>query len=174
MGACRRAFERLHGALHSLRACLEAGEGTSFAFDPQLGYLTSCPSKLGTAMRLSVTAKLPALAGHHALLLEAMARRLGLVATLPSASNGLRAGEVQLSNAAVLGPSEVELLEAVVLGVHTVCEMEKAAARHDRARLDLIMAGVPQQWAPRAIPNLKDVQLPAPRPGYRPALLSGA
>lgn len=35
--------------------------GVNFSYDPHLGYITSCPTNLGTAMRASVHIKLPLL-----------------------------------------------------------------------------------------------------------------
>ena len=36
-------------------------ESLNFAFDPELGFLTQCPTNLGTGMRASVMLHLPAL-----------------------------------------------------------------------------------------------------------------
>lgn len=52
-------FERLS------RACAHIEKVAKFAHDEHLGYITSCPTNLGTALRASVHIKLPKLGGHH-------------------------------------------------------------------------------------------------------------
>jgi protein-arginine kinase len=52
-------------------------QGTSFNYDRHLGYLTSCPSRLGTALAITVTARLAELAKRPAML-DDLASRLGL------------------------------------------------------------------------------------------------
>jgi arginine kinase len=48
-------FERL------CRACTEIEKVAKFSHDHHLGYITSCPTNLGTALRASVHIKLPKL-----------------------------------------------------------------------------------------------------------------
>ena len=48
-------FERLSRAIKHLESAIK------FAYDEHLGYITSCPTNLGTAMRASVHIKLPLL-----------------------------------------------------------------------------------------------------------------
>jgi protein arginine kinase len=50
-----QAYELASSADDELEACLD------FAFSPQLGYLTACPTNLGTASRMSVMLHLPGL-----------------------------------------------------------------------------------------------------------------
>lgn len=52
----KAVFERLSRACETLQKTL------TFAFNDHLGYLTSCPTNLGTALRASVLIKLPNLA----------------------------------------------------------------------------------------------------------------
>lgn len=51
----REVFERL------VRGVNKIGENIQFAHDDHLGYVTSCPSNLGTGLRASVHIKLPKL-----------------------------------------------------------------------------------------------------------------
>lgn len=53
--ALAEAYELASQADDELEACLD------FAFSPQLGYLTACPTNLGTASRMSVMLHLPGL-----------------------------------------------------------------------------------------------------------------
>ncbi len=43
------------------RACNHISKEMEFALDPQFGFITSCPTNLGTALRASVHIKLPKL-----------------------------------------------------------------------------------------------------------------
>lgn len=52
-GDIKEVFERLSRAIATMEKMLK------FAFDDQLGWLSSCPTNLGTAMRASVHIKLP-------------------------------------------------------------------------------------------------------------------
>lgn len=51
-----KAYERISGIDDGL------ARSVSFAYDEKLGYLTACPSNLGTGMRASVMMFLPGLA----------------------------------------------------------------------------------------------------------------
>ena len=56
----RQVFERLMLALQKFEKVAK------FAYDDHLGYITSCPTNLGTAMRASVHIKLPLLGKNKA------------------------------------------------------------------------------------------------------------
>ena len=49
-----------YDALDGMEAALQA-KGRSFVFDDRRGYLTTCPSNLGTGMRASVLLRIPLL-----------------------------------------------------------------------------------------------------------------
>lgn len=89
-----------------------------WAFSEELGYLATCPTNLGTAMRASVMLHLPALAatGRLAALLAELGK-VGVVARGLYGEGSAAAGNLfQVSNQTSLGPSEPELaahLEAV-------------------------------------------------------------
>lgn len=51
----KNVFERLS------RACSHIEKTIKFSFDDHLGYITSCPTNLGTALRASVHIRLPKL-----------------------------------------------------------------------------------------------------------------
>jgi len=55
----REVFERL------ARGAGELEKIAKFAHDDHLGFITSCPTNLGTGLRASVHIKLPKLGGHH-------------------------------------------------------------------------------------------------------------
>lgn len=51
----KKVFDRLCRAIDHIE------ESMKFSFDEKLGYITSCPTNLGTALRASVHIKLPKL-----------------------------------------------------------------------------------------------------------------
>lgn len=87
----------------------------SFAFDRQLGYLTACPTNIGTGLRASVMLHLPMLT-----ILKQMGKVNQLASKLGLTIRGIY-GEgseaqgylYQLSNQVTLGRTEQEILEAV-------------------------------------------------------------
>lgn len=89
------------------------GETLDFAFDPEFGYLTQCPTNLGTGMRASVMLHLPALAEGGAMTrISANLSKLGL--TLRGTygeGSGVAGSQYQLSNQITLGLSEAEAVE---------------------------------------------------------------
>lgn len=97
------------------------------AYDERLGYLTACPTNLGTGMRASVMLFLPALtqSGKIAELEEEVARK-GL--TIRGAyGEGTRAEGYyyQVSNEVTLGVSEYQILHSVEEIVVAICKAER-------------------------------------------------
>lgn len=95
------------------RADTELGQRLAFAFHPQFGYLTSCPTNVGTGLRCSVLIHLPGL-----VLTKEINRVLQGLAQVGLTHRGLygEGSEVvgnffQLSNQTTLGQSEAELLD---------------------------------------------------------------
>lgn len=104
-------------------------EKFDFAFDRNLGYLTQCPTNLGTGMRASVMLHLPAITANGQISkLQTTISRLGL--TLRGAfseGNGTIGDMYQLSNQITLGISEksaIENLKAITL---QLCAQERQA-----------------------------------------------
>lgn len=101
----------------------------SFAFLPDLGYLTSCPTNVGTALRASCMLHLPGL-----VLTKRVNKILELLARLSFTTRGLF-GEgtqalgnfFQISNQVSLGLSEEELIENLSGIVNQVKEQEEQA-----------------------------------------------
>ncbi len=98
----------------------ELGQQLGFAYDPRYGYLTACPTNVGTGMRASVMVHLPGLA-----MLEQLGEVFATLGKLGLAARGMygegsqaRGNLFQLSNQITLGPSEEDLasnLHAVAL-----------------------------------------------------------
>ncbi len=120
-----KAYERL--------CAIDDGLGTeyNFAFDERLGYLTACPSNLGTGMRASVMMFLPGLAYSGALkkLLPKL-RANGLTVRGAFGEGTTAEGCVyQVSNERTLGVSEEEILKAVEAIAENLIELEYEARR---------------------------------------------
>ena len=97
-----------------------------FAYDSDLGYLTACPSNVGTGMRISVMMHLPALsmAGHIKQLERGLAK-LGLTMRGMFGENSENVGGCyQISNQSTLGESESDILERLARLIDQVIEHE--------------------------------------------------
>lgn len=110
-----------------------------FAFDDRLGYLTQCPTNLGTGMRASLMMHLPALefTGMIAELYKAVSK-IGLVFRGLYGEGSKPKGAIyQLSNQITLGISEADALQNLTSIAGQVIEQEKeAASRLDRPMLE--------------------------------------
>ncbi len=84
-----------------------------FAFDERLGYLTQCPSNLGTGMRASLMLHLPALQEKGIVQqLSATVSKLGLtIRGIYGEGSGSKGAIYQLSNQVTLGITETEAIE---------------------------------------------------------------
>ncbi len=103
-------------------------ENAKLAFDIKLGYLTQCPTNLGTGMRASVLLHLPALSGTAVSRLATTVAKLGMTLR-PAFGEGNRAmGDIfQLSNQVTLGISEQAALQNLNSIALQIAEQEKQA-----------------------------------------------
>lgn len=101
------------------------------AFDEKLGYLTHCPTNLGTGMRASVMLFLPALTkGGYIPSLSHQLSKLGLtVRGLYGEGSASHASIWQISNQITLGISEEDILRKLEDTVGTIIEKERALRR---------------------------------------------
>lgn len=100
-----------------------------FAFRDDLGYLTACPTNLGTAMRASCLVHLPALgmAGAVSKVLESLGRA-GLTARGLYGEGTYVIGDFfQISNATGFGRTEAEILNALERALGSLVHKEKDA-----------------------------------------------
>lgn len=113
------------------------------AFDSKYGYLTACPTNLGTGLRASVMMFLPALteSGKIGALIEEVAK-LGLtVRGLYGEGSNAEGYMYQISNEVTLGVSEYDILREVEETVIDICraerdEMERIYVRHELKTMD--------------------------------------
>jgi protein arginine kinase len=102
-----------------------------FAFDEQYGYLTSCPTNVGTGIRASVMVHLPALAMTQQLgkLFPAITQ-VGLAVRGIYGEGSEALGQLyQVSNQVTLGQSEEEILDKLQGVVRQMIEHEQLARR---------------------------------------------
>ncbi|MBN8210754.1 protein arginine kinase [Bacillus sp. NTK071] len=112
-----------------------------YAFDERRGYLTSCPTNVGTGMRASVMLHLPALVLTQQLnhIIPAI-NQLGLVVRGSYGEGSEALGNIfQISNQITLGKTETDIIEDLQGVVMQVIEKERAARRAllDNSRIEL-------------------------------------
>lgn len=89
------------------------GEQVDYAFSPRLGYLTACPSNVGTAIRASVMLHLPALVMSKQIdkVFQAVTKINLVVRGLYGEGTQASGNFYQISNQSTLGRTEREILE---------------------------------------------------------------
>lgn len=119
----------------------EIKKNLDVAFDPKLGYLTSCPTNLGSAMRASVMLFLPGLTMTNrieALILKY--QQLGITIRGIYGEGSKAEGDLyQVSNQAAISLSESEILNMVKKVVENIVNLEDVARKEiaQRRGLDL-------------------------------------
>lgn len=116
-----KVFDRL------CRACAHIETVCEFAHDDHLGYITSCPTNLGTAMRASVHIKLPKLGKknpkkHQEIADKYYVQIRGIHGEHTETDDGI----YDISNKRRLGKSERDLVQDMIDGVQGMIAAEKA------------------------------------------------
>ena len=115
----------------------------SYAFDENLGYLTQCPTNIGTALRASVMLHLPALNKKGAMQrLSTTVAKLGLTLRGSYGEGSEISGDIyQLSNQVTLGISEeaaIKNLNSIAMQIITQEKQARAILVKDEDYLDRI------------------------------------
>ncbi len=112
-------------------ACDAAEEKLKIAYDDDFGYLTHCPTNLGTGMRASVMMFLPALTMTGAMSrIAAQLGKLGLTVRGTYGEGSEESGYLyQVSNQVTLGISEADTVEKLKEIVSQIIENEKKAEK---------------------------------------------
>lgn len=132
------AFARLRRAEGLLRSGLQEC-GHAFAFSDRLGYLTSCPSNLGSALCVEVDVRLQLLPQQQGF--RELLKRLGVVAqsaARASPDSGSPSSEErswQVSNAHRLGSTEAEQASTVIAALSRMMDLEVLLRRGERIDL---------------------------------------
>lgn len=107
----------------------ELNEKLNYAFDKRLGYLTQCPTNLGTGMRASVMLHLPALTACGKMSsISSTVSKLGLTVRGAYGEGTAPMGDLyQLSNQVTLGISEQSAIENLKTITLQIAAQERAA-----------------------------------------------
>lgn len=119
----------------------ELEESLDYSFDAHSGYLTACPTNLGTALRASVMVHLPALVmTRQAPQIFTTLAQVGMVVRGLYGEGSEAYGNLfQVSNQVSLGLSEEEFIHNLSMVVRQLVDRERAARHHllQQARLQL-------------------------------------
>jgi arginine kinase len=116
----KEVFDRLsRAAAHIETVC-------KFSHDEHLGYITSCPTNLGTALRASVHIKLPKLMKNKKVFNEIADKYHVQIRGIHGEHTETNDGTFDISNKRRLGRSEKELVQDMIDGVHALITAEKA------------------------------------------------
>jgi len=117
-GNMKEAFERICSACNGMEEELKK-LGFEYMHNDHLGYLSSCPSNLGTAMQAGAQIKIPLLSKHE---------KFGeILSNLRLQKSGTSEdGVVDVSNSDRLGFSELQLVQKFCTGIDTIIQLEKA------------------------------------------------
>lgn len=112
-------FDRLcRAATHIETVC-------KFSHDDHLGYITSCPTNLGTALRASVHIKLPKLMKNKAKFNEIADKFYVQIRGIHGEHTETDDGVFDISNKRRLGRSEKDLVQDMIDGVRALIDAEK-------------------------------------------------
>lgn len=102
-----------------------------YSFDHKLGYLTSCPSNVGTGLRVSAMLHLPALVttGEIARTISALGQAGVYVRGLYGEGSGVAGNLFQISNRQTLGRSEEFVVQNMDMIVRQVVDNERTARK---------------------------------------------
>jgi protein arginine kinase len=120
----------------------ELNETIEYAFSPRWGYLTACPTNVGTGMRASVMLHLPAqvTAKRVPSLLQNAARSNCAVRGMYGEGSNVIGDFFQVSNQATLGQSEEEIIETTDRIVRDIISEEMLTRedmlKHNRRQLE--------------------------------------
>jgi protein arginine kinase len=117
-------FKKVWNTIDALDTELE--EHLDYAFNPQLGYLTACPTNLGTAIRASTMMHLPALviSGQMEKVVRAV-NQLGMAVRGLFGEGSDASGSIfQISNQTTLGETEEDIIKHLTGVLNTIIEQE--------------------------------------------------
>jgi creatine kinase/arginine kinase len=121
-GNLSKVFNRMVSALAHISDTLD------FASDPRLGYLTACPTNIGTAMRAGVHIRLPNLENHPDRL-KRLASTHGLqIRGTQGEKTAVAESVFDISNRFRLGTGETQLIQTLQAGIAAIIEAETQLA----------------------------------------------
>ena len=108
------------------RACAHIETVCKFSHDDHLGYITSCPTNLGTAMRASVHIKLPKLMAKDEEFKRIAKENEVQIRGIHGEHSDTSSGVFDISNLRRLGRTEKQLVQDMINGVRALIDAEKA------------------------------------------------
>src|SRR6516165_10405353 len=138
--SCGLDLQKTFRAIDNVDSALEAH--LDFAFDPKLGYLTACPTNVGTGMRASAMVHLPGL-----VLSDQINQVVNSINKIGLAVRGLY-GEgteamgnlFQVSNQTTLGEKEDQIIERLNKVIETLIQRENQARQNLRQTKSTMLA----------------------------------
>ena len=118
-GDIAAVFKRLSSAVNLLEVNMD------FSFSKRLGYITSCPTNLGTAMRASVHIKLPKLAKNQIFFTKITNENNLQIRGINGEHTESENGIFDISNKRRLGVTEVQCVQDMYNGVVALIKAEK-------------------------------------------------
>lgn len=115
------------------------GEKLNFAYDSDLGYLTECPTNIGTGLRASVMLHLPLIEDSNGInsIAEAISKIGFTVRGMYGEGSKSKAALYQISNQITLGISEKSAVDNLKVITGQIAEREENARKSvDRLRLE--------------------------------------
>jgi protein arginine kinase len=135
----RAGLDPLGACTEALRCDAELEGELDLAYSDEFGYLTACPTNVGTGCRVSVLIHLPGLvlSGEIEKILNSLRQLQIAVRGLDGEGSAVRGALFQISNLATLGRSEQDLVAEFSRRVAKVVQYERLALEriHDRDRL---------------------------------------
>jgi len=119
----RQVYLRLISAIEAMEK-YNASKNLKFAERDGLGYLTFCPSNLGTTLRASVHIKVPHLAKDEAVLKQACANHNLQPRGIHGEHTESVGGVYDISNKRRLGLTEFQAIEEMRKGVAEIIKLE--------------------------------------------------
>lgn len=120
-------FQSTWASIDTLDTALE--EHLDFAYSSEIGYLTACPTNLGTGLRASAMLHLPGLVfEEHMEKVVRMVNQLGMAVRGLFGEGSEGTGSIfQISNQQTLGESEGQIIKRLISILHAIIEQEENA-----------------------------------------------
>jgi protein arginine kinase len=131
-------------------------EGVKYAFDDNLGFLTSCPTNAGTGLRASLMLHLPALTAAKGMpRIITMVSKIGMTVRGVFGEGSTASGAFyQISNQITLGMSEKEILSRLLTTANKVIDFERSTRKELYSNLGIALED--KVW--RAVGVLKNAR----------------
>lgn len=117
----KQLYERLSKAMKSVEKNTGDSERCGFASSTRVGWVTSCPSRLGAALRVTMTLRIPRLA--KAVDIVSLCQSLNL--DCDSSTSAISGNLWQVHSCAALGLTEVELMNSVIKASGLLVNLEQ-------------------------------------------------